>query len=136
MKKMIMTALAAALLVSPAVVSAQALKYNCTTTGCNFISDPFPPTPSVQPNTCKLVVCNTTDCTANGLKVQTVVGGALNAAFCNFPNQVFNPGTYRVAAIAVAADGSESPLSNILAFTSSAGAPPAPVLKITSPVVH
>ena len=127
-------AVATALLLLGTSVIAQT-KYNCTTTGCNFITDPFPASPSIQPTQCKFVVCNIAGCSNYGLKTATPVVGPVNAVYCSFPNQIFNPGTYSVAAIAVAADGAESGISNILSFQSSAGAPPAPVLKITSPVL-
>ena len=135
MKKFAFSALVAALLISGPAIG-QTLKYNCTTTGCNFITDPFPPLPTVQPNTCKFLVCNVANCSVNAVKVITPVAGPVGAYYCNFPNQVFTPGTYSVAAVALAADGSESDISKILAFQSSAGAPPAPFLKITSPTVR
>jgi len=132
-------ALLAFLITLPMVAEAQALKYNCTTTGCSWVADVVPP-PAVQPAQCRFIQCGagSTIATCNSPVTKNITPpvGAVGALSCSWPNQVFAAGTYFVTSTALASDGSESGFSNIVNFTSSAGAPPAlGNLRTTAPVV-
>lgn len=114
---MIRSLLIAVLALLALPVQAQVTR-NCVSQTCTIISDPFPST-AVQPTQCRLYSG------ATALQTSPVAGPA-GAVYCSF-SRTFASGTYSLSATAIAADGSESVASNVITFTSSLGAPPAPL---------
>jgi len=99
--------------------------YSCAAQPCTVESDPFPTT-GVQPTACRL--------RDGGVQLEEtpVVQAGGGAVKCQFIRS-FALGIHTLTATAIAADGAESPSSAPFVFTSSAGAPPAPVLRIVPP---
>jgi hypothetical protein len=114
-------ALALSVMVTPAY--AQSAK-NCVAPSlCTIISDSYPLT-GPQPITCTLYN-NGTLLTTTPIPVGT---DGSNQKYCTF-RMSFTGRNVVLTAKAQAADGEESALSSPFAFTNTAGAPAAPVLK-------
>ena len=119
------TIVVAALALASAAAEAQI--YSCVGQPCTVESDPFP-LAAVQPVACRL--------RDDGVLIveSPVVAAGGGAVKCQF-SRTFTIGLHTLTATAIAADGAESPSSAPFVFTSSPGAPPAPVIRLVPPAI-